>query len=262
MNTHDETTAPACNDASAGPRGLRLPRGWRIWDILILAVLLGGIVGLGVWAKSPWYVMLGAGFNIIGGFCNVKTSKLFFPFSIGYSACYLYIAYSNHLYGEMATTVLLVVIALISIVNWLRADDVKQSTYEIRRLEPLSLLPMAVLAVVAFLAYGFALRAIGSRLPFLSAGTAVASICAYYLASRRVKLQWVLWLVNNAIYLSIWVVTIVEAKQAGEIDFLAELPLIAQSVVYVALNVCGLINWHVEWNRRTRAVEPADLPSN
>ena len=228
-------------------------------DILLLALLLGGIIGLGVWAKSPWYVMLGACFNIIGGFCNVKTSKLFFPFSVGYTACYMYIAYTNHLYGEMATTTLLALIAIVSIIRWLRADDIRQSTYEIRRVEPLSLVPLAVLAVIAFLAYGFTLCAIDSRLPFLSAGTAVVSICAYILASKRTTLQWVLWLVNNAIYLSIWIVTIVQARQAGETDFLAELPLIAQSLLYVVLNVTGLVNWTKEWNRRTRPVEPRDL---
>lgn len=257
MNPRPSLTAPHTQVVSSDKRS-GLAGGWHIWDPIIIVALVGAILGVGLWVKSPWYVILAASFNVVGGFFNAKTSKMFFPLSIGYSLCYLNVAFTNNLYGEVATTLLLIVIAVISIVKWLRAPNIKQSTYEINPLEPLFLLPMAILGVAAFLAYGFTLRHFGSRLPFLSAGTAVVSICAYILASKRVRMQWVLWLVNNAIFLTIWIVTMA-TTQDGAAD-LAELPLVMQALVYVALNVFGLVNWNAEWRRRIAVHEPDDPP--
>ena len=259
MNTQERSTARNNHRRKTAPKGASLSHGWRIWDVLLLSAILGGIVGLGIWAESPWFVILGAALNVTGGFFNVKTSKLYFVFTFGYSLCYLNASYNNHLYGEIATTLFLMVLAVVTIVKWLRADDIKRSTYEMKALEPITLIPIAIFGVAAFLTYGFVLRHVGSRLPFLSAGTAVVSVCAFVLASKRVKLQWVLWLVNNAIFITIWVVTIVESLEAGNSDYLESLPLIAQSAVYVFINVYGLINWNREWKRRSQTHEPEDL---
>lgn len=236
--------------------------GWHWWDFVLLLVLEGALIGLGLWAKSPWYVLIASTFNVAAGLFNIKANKLYFVLGGVYTGFYLYIAFEAENYGEFVFAIISLLLAIRTVWQWAHAKDVQQSGYEIRRIHPLALCAWTIPAAAVLVAYGFVLQALGSNLPFLNATCTVVSASAYLLTVRRVKEQWIVWLGNNVAYISLWAVTIAQQIRLGTADPWANIPLVAQSGIYVILNIWGLISWTRMVKQRTVPQEPADLPQD
>lgn len=79
----------------------------------------------------------------------------------------------------------------------------------------------------------------GQRLAFMDASSNSINLCGVILMNLRFKESWWVWLVNNFIDLSIWIITVID-KGNGSIMMLLV------SIGYLLLNIYGVIKWSIE----------------
>lgn len=237
--------------------------GWRVYDYFIAVLCTALVIGLGVYAKSAWYVILAAAFNMAGAVFNIRTSKIYFLFSLGYIACYAYSSFVEHVYGEVIITLAFSLpLTVSSVIKWFTAKDVKESATEINTIHPIKVAIICVIGAAGYVAYFFIQKAIpGAEMVALSAAASIFSLIAYFLTVKRLRLQWVFWLCNCITYITMWSIKIALAYKAGADNPLGSLPLVAQSGVYLILNAWGLYSWCQEYRRRNKAIEPDDEES-
>ncbi len=79
----------------------------------------------------------------------------------------------------------------------------------------------------------------GQRLAFLDASSNCINLCGVILMILRFKESWWLWLINNVIDLSIWIITFINKGQNSAMMLLV-------SVGYLLINIYGIIKWNIE----------------
>ncbi len=79
----------------------------------------------------------------------------------------------------------------------------------------------------------------GQRLAFLDASSNCINLCGIVLMIYRFKESWWLWLFNNIIDLSIWIITFINKGQNSTMMLLV-------SAGYLLINIYGIIKWHIE----------------
>lgn len=77
------------------------------------------------------------------------------------------------------------------------------------------------------------------RIAFLDATSNTINLCAVILAILRFKECWWIWLINNTIDLSIWIITFISKGENSEMMFLV-------SLGYLLINIYGIIKWNKE----------------
>lgn len=79
----------------------------------------------------------------------------------------------------------------------------------------------------------------GQRIAFMDASSNTINLCAVILGILRFKECWWIWLINNTIGLSIWLITFISK---GEGSFM----MLLVSISYLVINFYGIIKWNKE----------------
>ena len=74
------------------------------------------------------------------------------------------------------------------------------------------------------------------QLAFLDASSNIINLCGIILMNLRFKECWAVWLFNNSIDLSIWIISFVKGSPNSTMMLLV-------SIGYLLINVYGLIKW-------------------
>ena len=91
--------------------------------------------------------------------------------------------------------------------------------------------------IVGSIILGFLLSKIpGQQLAFLDASSNIINLCGIILMNLRFKECWAVWLFNNSIDLSIWIINFVKGSPNSTMMLLV-------SIGYLLINVYGLIKW-------------------
>lgn len=77
------------------------------------------------------------------------------------------------------------------------------------------------------------------RLAFMDATSNCINLCGVILMILRFKESWWLWLINNVIDLSIWIITFINKGEGSTMMLLV-------FIGYLLINVYGIIKWHIE----------------
>lgn len=94
--------------------------------------------------------------------------------------------------------------------------------------------------IIGSLLLGYLLTLIpGQRLAFMDATSNCINLCGVILMILRFKESWWLWLFNNIIDLSIWIITFMNKGEGGAMMLLV-------SLGYLLINVYGIIKWNLE----------------
>ncbi len=94
--------------------------------------------------------------------------------------------------------------------------------------------------IVGSLLLGYLLTLIpGQRLAFMDASSNCFNLCGVILMILRFKESWWIWLVNNAIDLSIWMITFLNNGEGSAMMLLV-------SIGYLLINVYGIVKWNIE----------------
>ena len=91
--------------------------------------------------------------------------------------------------------------------------------------------------VIGSFILGYLLNLIpNERLSLMDATSNIINLCAIILMILRFKESWWLWLINNIIDLSIWIITFINKGTGSTMMLLV-------SIGYLLINIYGVIKW-------------------
>lgn len=214
--------------------------GYSLFDRLFMFGMLA--LQIIVYAVSPDSVL-----GIISGISGVISvvlcakGKISFYF-IGFiqTTTYLFLAFQNRFYGEVAENIFYLVTMIWGIYVWkknLTVDDgaqyVKAKKFTVNQWV-LSIVGTAIATYIV----GYLLTLIGSAQAYTDAATNVLAIFAQLLMVRRYKEQWIWWIVIDLLCIKMWFV-------AGNWSMVA---------MYVAWTVNCLYGWY-NWSKLSKKNE-------
>ena len=178
--------------------------------------------------------------NIIAGIAGVISvvlcaqGKLSFYF-IGFvqTFSYLFLAWQEHFYGEVAENIFYLVTMIWGIYVWknnMNTTDEGISTVQAKKFTPIMWILSITGTIIATLGMGFILTKIGSEQAYTDAATNVMAIFAQLLMVRRYREQWIWWLVIDLFCIKLWFV-------AGNWS------MVAMYIAWTINCIYGWINW-------------------
>jgi nicotinamide mononucleotide transporter len=120
---------------------------------------------------------------------------------------YLYLAWTNKLYGEVIENVFYLVTMIWGIFLWkknMQKNDDGTSDVKAKKFSPLQWTFSIILTIVSTFFVGMWLDSIGSNEAYLDAATNVMSIFAQLLMIWRFREQWIWWIVIDIICVVMW----------------------------------------------------------
>lgn len=178
--------------------------------------------------------------NIIAGLAGVISvvlcakGKIAFYF-IGFvqTVTYLYLAWKNKFYGEVAENVFYFVTMIWGIFVWKKntvenedgTEDVAAKVFTAKQW-----ILSIIITIIGTIGMGYVLNMIGSAQAYTDAATNVLAIIAQILMVRRYKEQWLWWLVIDVLCIKMWFV-------AGNWS------MVAMYIAWTANCIYGWYNW-------------------
>lgn len=120
---------------------------------------------------------------------------------------YLYLAWTNRLYGEVIENLFYLVTMVWGIFLWkknMQKNDDGTSDVKAKKFTPLQWSLSIILTLLATYFVGLWLESIGSNEAYLDAATNVMSIFAQLLMIWRFREQWIWWIVIDVICVIMW----------------------------------------------------------
>lgn len=197
---------------------------------LIISLLLGVVFDDYIWgALTLAFGFLNAYYMAIGRWEN-------YIYGILFTLTYAYICTINGLYGWLIFTIIFYLpVQIFGIVNWFKnktEDSVEMKSFNLKN----SIIICSSIFVGSAI-LGFLLSLIPSQnLAFLDSTSQIINVSGVVLVSIRFKECWYVWLANNFIDTTIWIVNTIN----GTVN--AEMTLIT-SIMYLVMNVVGLVCW-------------------
>lgn len=100
--------------------------------------------------------------------------------------------------------------------------------------------------ILGSLLLGYLLTLIpNQRLAFMDASSNCINLCGVLLMILRFKEAWFLWLINNIIDLSIWIITFLHKGESSTMMLLV-------STGYLLINIYGIIKWNIEAKKNAK----------
>ncbi len=166
-------------------------------------------------------------------------------FGILFTITYTIICTINGLYGWLIFSIVFYVpVQIYGLVNWSKNQQNKE--VKMKSFTWKNSLIICTLVIVGSGILGFLLSLIPSqRLAFLDSTSQIINICGVVLVAIRFRECWYVWLINNLIDLSIWIVNVIHATENAEMTLIT-------SIMYLIMNVIGLISWIVIENRQKK----------
>lgn len=137
--------------------------------------------------------------------CNMRVHALAWPLAMISSLLYFLLFWSGKLYGEAALQLVFAALALWGWWQWLRGRDEQGQALRVRRLSARGRwLSLAVVLAAWPLLGLFLERQTDSNVPYWDALPTVASLLGQYLLGRKYHENWSVWLLVNAISVSLF----------------------------------------------------------
>ena len=182
-------------------------RGWKAWEIGWLALATAVILGLSIYWKDNWVSLTAA---VTGVWCVILTGKgkrSSFILGMVNTVLYAWVAFQAKYYGEVMLNMLYYV--PMNVVGWFAwKKHMNEDSGEVKKTK-LSLKGSALiygLTAAAIVGYGLVLKALGGALPYIDSMSTVVSITAQILSVKRLREQWVLWIVVDIVTVVMWAV--------------------------------------------------------
>ena len=151
-----------------------------------------------------------------------------------------YVSFINHLYGLFIFGVIICPILQIQgYISWSKNLN-EDNTVKVREFTLKNSIIITISCLIGSLILSYLLSLIPSqRIAFLDALSNTINLCAVVLAILRFKECWWIWLINNIIDLSIWIITFVGRGEGSTMMLLV-------SIGYLLINIYGIIKWNIE----------------
>ena len=165
---------------------------------------------------------------IISAFCGItytilagKGNPVCYFIGLTGSAFYMYLTYSNNLWGNLLLYGLYFVpMQILGFFKW--SQNLKENKYEIIKTK-LSLKENAILFSITFLVSilgSAALAYLGDKSPIIDGFTTIFSILGMYLTVRRAIEQWYIWAGVNALSFLMWLIIAIQGEKVYSTIFM------------------------------------------
>lgn len=198
--------------------------------ISFISILLGIIFNDYIWGilalifgfLNAYYMAIGKWYNYIFGFM--------------FAIVYAYICTINGLFGLLIFTVIFYLpLQVYGIINWFR--NKQNSEVVMKSLNLKSSIVLCTSIILGSIALGFMLSLIPKQqLAFLDSTSQIINLCGVFLGAMRFREAWYVWLLNNVVDLSIWIINTIKATPNAEM-------MLITSIMYLAMNIIGVISW-------------------
>jgi len=147
-----------------------------------------------------------------------------------------YVCYTNGLYGIAILSLVIYFPSQIQgYLSWKK--NTNNNKVQVRGFNIKNSIIITTSCIVGSIILGFLLSKIpGQQLAFLDASSNIINLCGIILMNLRFKECWSVWLFNNSIDLSIWIINFVKGSPNSTMMLLV-------SIGYLLINVYGLIKW-------------------
>lgn len=199
--------------------------------IIIFSILCGiltkdyflGTLALIFGLLNAYYASIGKIYNYIFGalFCLLNA----------------YISYVNGLFGIAILSIVIFFPSQIQgYISWYKNKD-KKGEVSIRGFTLKNSVIIVTSCVLGSLIFGLLLSKIpGQKLAFLDSSSNIINLCGIILMNLRFKECWLVWLFNNTIDLSIWIINTINKSPNSVMMLLV-------SIGYLLINIHGFIKW-------------------
>ena len=198
--------------------------------ISVISILLGivfkdfvwGILALIFGFLNAYYMAIGKWYNYIFGFLFAIVNA--------------YICTINGLFGLLIFTVIFYLPLQVSgLINWFK--NKQDSEVSMRSLNWKTSTILCASIVLGSVILGFLLSLIPKQqLAFLDSTSQIINLCGVVLGTMRFRESWYIWLLNNMVDLSIWIINTIKATPNAEM-------MLITSIMYLVMNIIGLISW-------------------
>lgn len=150
-----------------------------------------------------------------------------------------YVSFINHLYGLFIFGVIICPILQIQgYISWSKNLN-EDKTAKVREFTLKNSIIITISCLLGSLILSYLLSIIPrERIAFLDALSNIINLCAVILAILRFKECWWIWLINNIIDLSIWIITFIGKGEGSTMMLLV-------SIGYLLINIYGIIKWNI-----------------
>lgn len=151
-----------------------------------------------------------------------------------------YVSFKNNLYGIFLFYIFIFSpLQVKGFVTWNKNLN-DENNVKVREFTLKNSIIITLSCIVGSLLLGYLLTLIPSqRLAFMDASSNCINLCGVILMILRFKESWWLWLINNVIDLSIWIITFINKGEGSTMMLLV-------SIGYLLINVYGIIKWNIE----------------
>lgn len=211
-----------------------------VFFTLAISILLGIVFDDYIWGSLTLiFGFLNSYYMAIGKWQN-------YIFGILFTITYTYICAINGLYGWLIFSLIFYLpVQIYGIVNWFKNKEDEQ--VQMKSFTWKNSLIICSLVILGSTLLGFLLSLIPNQnLAFLDSTSQIINICGVVLVAIRFRECWYVWLANNIIDLSIWIVSIINHTPNSEMALIT-------SIMYLVMNIIGVICWVVIERRQKKA---------
>lgn len=163
-------------------------------------------------------------------------------FAIINSAMYAYTCLDIKLYGEIMYNVLYSIpVSAIAIFLW-KKNVASSGEVKFRTMNKVLVISTIVVTAVLTFAYSEVLSMLGGNLAFMDSLTTVVSVVASLLFLLRFSEQWLMWVVVNALSITMWMMVLLSGDSSAVMIIVMKLTNLLNSLY-------GYLNWKKIANR-------------
>jgi len=157
-----------------------------------------------------------------------------------------YVSFKNNLYGIFFFYIFIFSpLQIQGFITWNKNLN-DEKNVKVREFTLKNSIIITLSCIVGSLLLGYLLTLIpNQRLAFLDAISNCINLCGIILMILRFKESWWLWLINNIIDLSIWIITFINKGEGATMMLLV-------SISYLLINIYGIIKWNIEAKKEKR----------
>lgn len=201
--------------------------------IIIVFSIFCGIISKDYFLGTPILIcgLLNSYYASIGKIYNYIFGGL-------YSLLSGYVCYINGLYGIAILSILVYFPSQIhGYLSWKKTTN-NNKEVEVRGFTLKNSILITLSCIAGSLILGLLLsRVPGQQLAFLDSSSNVINLCGIILMNLRFKECWAVWLFNNSIDLSIWIINVINGTSNS-------IMMLLVSIGYLLINIYGLIKWN------------------
>ena len=159
----------------------------------------------------------------------VKENVWNWPVGIANNIFYVVVFWRARLFADMSLQFVYIALGCLGLYRWLYGGR-RHDELQISRINVKTSLYAGIFAGIAISLATFYLRRVQDAAPFLDACTAVLSVCAQYLLTKKILENWWLWIATDAISVGLYLYK--------------SLALTAMLyLIFVAMCIAGLVQW-------------------